>query len=97
MLSEGAPAHRKDVPGVVLAPVIKSTTPPIKHDKDFVALYFSNGCRADKVWVLFVHSLQLHAWFKAVLGGPGRFLKAKFSSQLFSTNIAENSTLLPEY
>lgn len=77
MLSEGAPAHREDVPRVTLAPVIKGPPPPIEHDKDFIALYFPNGGRADEVWVLLVHSLQLHAWLKAVLWGPRRLLTIK--------------------
>lgn len=75
MLGEGAPAHGEDVPGVVLAPVIKGTTPAIKHDEDLIALHFSNGGRTDEVWVLLVHRLQLHAWLKVVLGRPQRFLE----------------------
>lgn len=82
MLSEGAPAHRKDVPGVILAPVIKGTPPPIEHDEHFFALHFSDGGRTDEVWVLLVHSLQLHAWFKVVLGGRQRFLKTSAISSL---------------
>lgn len=75
MLCDGAPAHREDIPGVILAPVIKSTPPAIKHYKDLIALYFSNSCRADEVRVFLVHSFQLHARLKVVLGRPWRFLK----------------------
>lgn len=75
VLCEGTPPHREDVPRVILAPVIKCTPPPIEHDKDLSALHFSDGGRADEVWVLLVHSLQLHAWLEAVLGGALRFLK----------------------
>lgn len=75
VLSDGAPAHREDVPGVVFAPVIEGTPPPIKHNKDLIALYFSNGGGADEVWVLLVHGFQLHARLKVVLGRPWRFLK----------------------
>lgn len=75
VLGEGAPADRKDVPGVVLAPVVKSASPPIEHDEDFIALNLSDCCRADKIRVLLVHRLQLHARFEAVLGGSWRFLK----------------------
>lgn len=82
MLGEGAPAHREDVPGVILAPVVKGAPPAIEHDKDLIALHFSYGGRADEVWVLLVHSLQLHAWLKVVLGGPQRFLKMSATSLL---------------
>lgn len=75
VLGQGAPANREDVPGVVLAPVIKGATPAIKHDEDLIALHFSNGGRADEIRVLLVHRLQLHAWLKVVLGGPQRFLE----------------------
>lgn len=82
VFGEGAPAHGEDVPGVIFAPVVKGTPPPIEHDKDLVALHFSYGGRADEVWVLLVHSLQLHAWLKVVLGGPQRFLKMSTISSL---------------
>lgn len=75
MLGEGAPADREDVPGVELAPVIKGPTPAIEHDEDLITLHFSDGGWADEVWVLLVHSLQLHAGLKVVLTGPQRFLE----------------------
>jgi len=77
VLGERAPAHREDVPGVVLAPIIEGTPPTIEHDEHLVALYFSDGGRADEVWILLVHGLQLHAWLEIVLRGPWRFLKIK--------------------
>lgn len=91
VLCEGTPAHGEDVSGVVLAPVIKRTPPPVKHDEDLVALHFSNGGRADEVWVLLVHSLQLQAWLKAVLRRSRRLLKTSpicSLQQLLNVHIA---------
>lgn len=79
MLGEGAPAHGEDVPGVVLAPVIKGPPPAVEHDKHFVASHFSDGGGADEVRVLLVHRLQLHAWLEAVLRRSQRLLRNKIS------------------
>lgn len=75
VLREGAPAHRKDVPGVKLAPVIEGTPPPIEHDKDLITLHLPNGGRTDEVRILFVHSLQLHARLETVLQRPRGLLE----------------------
>lgn len=75
MLGERAPAHREDVAGVVLAPVVKGAPPAIKHDKNFIPLHFSDGGGADEVWVLLVYGLELHAWLKVVLRRPDGLLK----------------------
>lgn len=75
MLGERAPAHREDVAGVVLAPVVKGAPPAIKHDKNFIPLHFSDGGGADEVRVLLVYGLQLHAWLKVVLRRPDGLLK----------------------
>lgn len=75
MLGEGAPAHREDVAGVVLAPVVKGAPPAVKHDKYFIPLHFSDGGGADEVRVLLVYGLQLHAWLKVVLRRPDGLLK----------------------
>lgn len=96
VFSEGTPAHREDVSGVVLAPVIKCTPPAIEHDEDLIALHFSNGGRADEVRVLLVHSLQLHAWLKTVLGGTRRFLKmSPISSLQQLLNTYSTNTMMP--
>lgn len=75
MLGEGAPAHREDVAGVVLAPVVEGAPPAIKHDKNFIPFQFPDGGRADEVRVLLVYGLQLHARLKVVLRWPDGFLK----------------------
>lgn len=80
VLSEGAPAYREDVSGVVLAPVVKGSPPTVKHDEDLIALHFSNCGGADEVRVLLVHRLQLHAWLKAILRGSWWFLEIKATS-----------------
>lgn len=95
VLSEGTPAHREDISGVVLAPVIKRTPPPVEHDEDLFTLHFSNGGRADEVWVLLIHSLQLHAWFEAVLWGTWRLLKISPISSLQKLLNTSASIIVP--
>lgn len=75
VLGEGTPADGKDVPGVILAPVVEGPPPAVEHDEDLVAPHLSDGGGADQVRVLLVHCLQLHARLKAVLGRPGRLLR----------------------
>lgn len=77
VLGERTPAHREDVPGIILAPVIKGAPPAIEHDEHLISSYFSNSSRADQVWILLIHCLKLHAWFEIILGGPWRFLEKK--------------------
>lgn len=75
MFSERTPAHWEDVPGVILAPVIKSPPPPVEHDEHLVTPHFSDSGRADQVGILLIYRLQLHAWLEIIQGGSGRFLK----------------------
>lgn len=99
MLGERAPAHREDVAGVVLAPVVKGTPPAIKHDKYFIPLHFSDGGRADEVRVLLVYGLQLHAWLKVVLRRPDGLLKRWRNlqcSRLNPTHVFSSSAYLFE-
>lgn len=56
VLGHGAPAHWKDVPRVVLAPVVEGTPPAIERDEDLIALHLPDGSGADQVGVLSVHS-----------------------------------------
>lgn len=75
MLGEGAPAHREDVAGVVLAPVVEGSPPAVEHDEDLIPLQFPDGGRADEVRVLLVYGLQLHARLEVVLRWSDGFLK----------------------
>ncbi|TRY56061.1 hypothetical protein DNTS_017906 [Danionella cerebrum] len=61
VFGEAAPSHRKDVSGIISAPVVEGPSPAIERDKQLLSLYLGNSCRADQVRVLPVHRLQLLA------------------------------------
>lgn len=87
MLGEGAPAYGEDVPGVVLAPVIKGPPPAVEHDEHLVASHFADGGGTDEVRVLLVHRLQLHAWLETVLRRSQRFLRNKISVENIAVSL----------
>lgn len=74
MFGQSTPPDRENVPGVVLAPVVKGPSPAVEHHKDLIPFHLSNGGWADEVRILSVNSLQFHARTEVILRRLWRFL-----------------------
>lgn len=74
MFSQATPADREDVPGVEGAPIVKSASPAIKHDKNLLTSDLSHCGRTNQVGVLPVHRLQLHTRLEVVFNRARWFL-----------------------
>lgn len=72
--SESAPAYRKDVPGVITAVIVKSSSPAIEGDQHLHSSQRPHCGRTDKMRVFPVHRLQLHPHLEMILLWRRRFL-----------------------
>lgn len=88
MFCQGAPAHREDVSGVKRAPVVKGSSPAVKHDKDLLASDLSYCGRTNQVGVLPVHRLQLHTGLKVVFNRAWWFLNMNTHMHIKKINTA---------
>lgn len=77
MFGQGAPANREDVSGVEGAPVVKSSSPAVKHDEDLLTSDLTHCGRTNQIGVLPVHRLQLHPRLEVVFSRAGWFLLTK--------------------
>lgn len=84
MFGQLTPAHREEVSGVILAPIIERSPPTIKHDERLISSHLSDGGGADEVRVLAVHSLKFHTRFEVVLSGLGGLLSNGMEIHLFT-------------
>ena len=74
MSSPSAPSYRKQIPGVITAPVVERSFPPVKHDMDLISVHCTDRRRTQQLWVLPVDCFQLHADFKLIGLGCRRLL-----------------------
>lgn len=74
VFGQSTPADRENVPGVVLAPVVKGSSPAVEHHKDLITFHLSNGGGADQVRILSVNGFQFHARTEVILRRLWRFL-----------------------
>lgn len=74
MLCQSTPSDRKDVSGVKGAPIIKGTSPAVKHDENLLTSDLSHCGWTNQVGVLPVHCLELHTRLEIVLRRTDWFL-----------------------
>lgn len=66
MSCQMTPPNWENISAIVFAPIIKSSTPAIKCDINFISSNTSNSCRTYHIRVLFVYSFQFHPHFKII-------------------------------